>query len=44
MDFETKFHQNRLKPKQIERTAFNKNYGQYEYLVNTISPVQRSNI
>ncbi len=33
MDLKTGFHQIRIKPEDIEKTAFNPKYGQYEYLV-----------
>ncbi len=33
MDLKTGFHQIRVKPEDIEKTAFNTNYGQFEYLV-----------
>lgn len=33
LDLKTGFHQIRLKPEEIENTAFNTKYGQYEYLV-----------
>ena len=33
MDLKTGFHQIRVKPEDIEKTAFNTKYGQFEYLV-----------
>ena len=33
LDLETGFHQIRVKPEDIETTAFNTNYRQFEYLV-----------
>ena len=33
MDLKTGFHQIRGKPEDIEKTAFNTKYGQFEYLV-----------
>ncbi|MEM7375746.1 MAG: reverse transcriptase family protein [Bacteroidota bacterium] len=33
MDLKTGFHQIRVKPRDIEKTAFNTKYGQFEYLV-----------
>ena len=33
MDLKTGFHQIRIKPEHIEKTAFNTKYGQFEYLV-----------
>lgn len=33
LDLKTGFHQNRVKPEDIKKTAFNTKYGQYEYLV-----------
>ncbi len=33
MNLKTRFHQIRVKPQDIEKTAFNTKYGQYEYLV-----------
>jgi Reverse transcriptase (RNA-dependent DNA polymerase) len=33
LDFKTGFHQIRLQPEDIEKTAFNTKYGQLEYLV-----------
>ncbi len=33
MDLNAGFHQIRAKPQDIEKTAFNTKYGQYEYLV-----------
>ena len=33
MDLKTGFHQIRVKPEHIEKTAFNTKYGQFEYLV-----------
>ncbi len=33
MDLETGFHQIRMKPGDVEKTAFNTEYGQFEYLV-----------
>ena len=33
MDLKTGFHQIRVKPSDIEKTAFNTKYGQFEYLV-----------
>ena len=32
LDLNTGFHQIRLKPEDVEKTAFNTNYGQFEYL------------
>ena len=33
LDLKTGFHQIRLRPSDIEKTAFNTNYGQFEYMV-----------
>ena len=33
MDLKTGFHQIRVKPEDIEMTAFNTKHGQFEYLV-----------
>ena len=33
LDLDTGFHQIRVKPEDIEKTAFNTKYGQFEYLV-----------
>ncbi len=33
MDLKTGFHQIRVRPEDIEKTAFNTRYGRYEYLV-----------
>ncbi len=33
MDLKTGFHQIRVKPEDIKKTAFNTKYGQFEYLV-----------
>lgn len=33
MDLKTGFHQIRVKPEDVEKTAFNTKYGQFEYLV-----------
>ena len=33
LDLKTGFHQIRVKPEYIEKTAFNTKYGQFEYLV-----------
>lgn len=33
LDLKTGFHQIRVDPKEIEKTAFNTKYGQIEYLV-----------
>jgi Reverse transcriptase (RNA-dependent DNA polymerase) len=33
LDLKTGFHQIRLKPEDVEKTAFNTKYGQFEYLV-----------
>ena len=33
MDLKTGFHQIRVKPEDIEKTSFNTEYGQFEYLV-----------
>ena len=33
LDFKTGFHQIRMRPSDVEKTAFNTKYGQFEYLV-----------
>jgi hypothetical protein len=44
LDLKTGFHQIRLRPEEFEKTAFNKKYGQVEYLVMPMDYAMRQKL